>query len=130
VQAARAAVAEAKARLAERRQSASAAAGGGGGGGGALSEWNREMFNLSHDAAERRARIKYLTERLERLRAGLPLIVRLGRAEAERDEAAVRLAAARSMLDRAIQRAEEVAAAKAAADAKRAGEPKNDERPK
>jgi hypothetical protein len=130
VQDARSALAEAKARLAERRQTVNAATGGGG---GALSEWNREMFNLSHDAAERRARIKYLSERLDRLRAGLPLINRLAEAEAARDDAAARLASARSTLERIGQYLDEVNA-KAAADAKRADlkrdELKKEERPK
>jgi hypothetical protein len=70
-------VAEAKARLAERRQAVVAAAGGGG-----LSEWNRELMNLSLDAHERRARTKFLEESLKRLHGAMPLLDKL---EAVRD---------------------------------------------
>ena len=66
---ARATLAEAKARLAERRTTAVAAAGV-----GALSDWNRELLNLSLDAQERRARMAYLRESLDRIRQGLPML--------------------------------------------------------
>lgn len=69
---AKAAVAEAKARLAERRQAVVAATGGGG-----LSDWNRELLNLSLDAQERRARTRFLEEGLTRLGAAMPLLERL-----------------------------------------------------
>jgi chromosome segregation ATPase len=72
VERARATLAEAKARLAERRMTVAAAAGG-----GALSEWNRELLNLSLDAQERRARTLYLTQSLDRLRSGLPHLDKL-----------------------------------------------------
>ncbi|MDB5320386.1 MAG: hypothetical protein JWN40_2017 [Phycisphaerales bacterium] len=69
---ARAAFAEAKARLLERRNSAAAAAGG-----GALADWNRELLNLSLDAQERRARMKFLSQSLDRIRQGLPMLDQL-----------------------------------------------------
>jgi hypothetical protein len=69
---ARARVAEAKAKLAERRIAVSASAGG-----GALVDWNREMLNLSLDAQERKARTEFLKQRLDRLRSGLPEIEQL-----------------------------------------------------
>jgi chromosome segregation ATPase len=72
VERARATLAEAKARLAERRMSVAAAAGG-----GALSDWNRELLNLSLDAQERRARTLFLKESIERLRSGLPHLDKL-----------------------------------------------------
>src|SRR5258705_7928703 len=72
VERARATLAEARARLAERRLNVAAAAGG-----GALSEWNRELLNLSLDAQERRARTLFLKDSLERLRSGLPHLDRL-----------------------------------------------------
>jgi chromosome segregation ATPase len=72
VERARATLAEAKARLAERRLTVAAAAGG-----GALSDWNRELLNLSLDAQERRARTLFLKESIDRLRSGLPHLDKL-----------------------------------------------------
>jgi hypothetical protein len=68
----RAMLAEANVRLAERRQAVAATAGG-----GALADWNREMLNLSLDAQERRARVEFLKDRLDKLKSGLPLLDKL-----------------------------------------------------
>jgi chromosome segregation ATPase len=57
-----AAVAEARARLAERRQQTAATAGG-----AALAEWNKELLNLSIANAERHAKLKFLEERRQGL---------------------------------------------------------------
>src|SRR5258706_10384362 len=67
VERARATLAEAKARLAERRMTVAAAAGG-----GALSEWNRELLNLSLDAQERRGPPPFPEENPEPLPPGPP----------------------------------------------------------
>jgi chromosome segregation ATPase len=69
VEAKRATLAEAKARLAERRMNVAATAGG-----GALAEWNRELLDLSLDSQERQARTAFLRQTLDRLRTGLPLL--------------------------------------------------------
>jgi len=66
VDGAMAALAEARARLAERRQQTAAAAGG-----SALVDWNRELQNLSIGNAERRAKLKFLEERRQGLAEAL-----------------------------------------------------------
>lgn len=68
VDAVTAALAEARARLAERRQQTAAAAGG-----AALADWNHELLNLSVANAERHAKLKFLEER----RQGLPEALQL-----------------------------------------------------
>jgi chromosome segregation ATPase len=90
-QAARVALADARARLLERRQVAVAQAGGGA---GALADWNRELLNLAHDAQERKARIKYLGDRLKTLRDAQPLLDQLAAAHEAKARAEARLAAA------------------------------------
>lgn len=66
VDGAMAALAEARARLAERRQHTAAAAGG-----AALADWNRELLNLSVANAERHAKLKFLEDRREGLATAL-----------------------------------------------------------
>ena len=91
---ARATLAEAKARLAERRINAVAAAGG-----GALSEWNRELLNLSLDAQERRARMAFLRESLDRIRQGLPMLDQMQEVEEALPAARRSVAEARRAMD-------------------------------
>lgn len=91
---ARAAFAEAKARLLERRNMAAAAAGG-----GALADWNRELLNLSLDAQERRARMKYLSQSLDRIRQGLPILDQLQELEEALPAARRAAAEARRAMD-------------------------------
>jgi chromosome segregation ATPase len=66
VDGATAALAEARARLAERRQQTAAAAGG-----AALADWNRELLNLSVANAERHAKLKFLEDRRQGLAEAL-----------------------------------------------------------
>jgi chromosome segregation ATPase len=89
VDGATAALAEARARLAERRQQTAAAAGG-----AALSEWNKELLNLSVANAERHAKLKFLEDRREGLAEALQKADDLarykdamGRADSDRREA-------------------------------------------
>lgn len=91
---ARATLAEAKARLAERRINAVAAAGG-----GALAEWNRELLNLSLDAQERRARMVFLKESLDRIRQGLPMLDQMQELEEALPAARRSVAEARRAMD-------------------------------
>jgi chromosome segregation ATPase len=91
---ARAAFAEAKARLLERRNMAATAAGG-----GALADWNRELLNLSLDAQERRARMKYLSQSLDRIRQGLPMLDQLQELEEALPAARRAAAEARRAMD-------------------------------
>jgi chromosome segregation ATPase len=91
---ARATLAEAKARLAERRTTAVAAAGG-----GALAEWNRELLNLSLDAQERRARMAFLKESLDRIRQGLPMLDQMQELEEALPAARRSVAEARRAMD-------------------------------
>jgi chromosome segregation ATPase len=91
---ARATLAEAKARLAERRINAVAAAGG-----GALAEWNRELLNLSLDAQERRARMAFLKDSLERIRQGLPMLDQMQELEEALPAARRGVAEARRAMD-------------------------------
>jgi TolA-binding protein len=73
-----AAVSEAKARLAERRQLVAAQTGF-----DALPAWNRELLNLTIADAERRAKLKFLTERRNVLIKCLPLLEESSRIEDE-----------------------------------------------
>jgi chromosome segregation ATPase len=74
VDAVTAALAEARARLAERRQQTAAAAGG-----AALADWNRELLNLSVANAERHAKLKFLEGRRQGLPEALQLADELAR---------------------------------------------------
>jgi chromosome segregation ATPase len=69
-----AALAEARARLAERRQQTAATAGG-----AALAEWNKELLNLSVANAERHAKLKFLEDRRQGLAEALQKADDLGR---------------------------------------------------
>jgi chromosome segregation ATPase len=91
---ARATLAEARARLAERRINAVAAAGG-----GALAEWNRELLNLSLDAQERRARMAFLKDSLDRIRQGLPMLDQMQELEEALPAARRDVAEARRAMD-------------------------------
>jgi chromosome segregation ATPase len=74
VDGAAAALAEARARLAERRQQSAAAAGG-----AALADWNRELLNLSVANAERHAKLKFLEDRRQGLAEALQIADGLSR---------------------------------------------------
>jgi len=76
---AEATLAEAMARLLERREAAMTAAGG-----DVLTSWNRELLNLSVDEAEKQMRYKVLTERLDRMAEASKLLDHMEQLQAER----------------------------------------------
>jgi hypothetical protein len=63
------AVAEARAKLLERREQAAAAAGG-----ETIAGWNRELMNLSVEMAELKARLKAVSDRLDRYSGAVEII--------------------------------------------------------
>ncbi len=71
-----AALAEAKAKVAERRQLVATQAGG-----DALPAWNRELLNLSITEAEVQAKLRFLQDRRDRLAKCLPALDEVTRLE-------------------------------------------------
>jgi hypothetical protein len=96
VDGAMAAVAEARARLAERRQQTAATAGG-----AALADWNRELLNLSVANAERHAKLKFLEERRQGLAEALPMANELDRYRTVAERAEIDRRDAKRALDNA-----------------------------
>jgi hypothetical protein len=74
--------AEAKAKLLQQQRDASAAAGG-----TALEAFNRELMTLSIDTRELETKIKYLSDRLPRLREAVELLDDYSRIERRAAEA-------------------------------------------
>ena len=96
---AQAAVADARLKLIEVRRQAVGTANA-----ESLEIWNRELMTLSVAGLERRARLKFIQDRLERLSAALPKIDELERRIAEEQRAERMLQEAQSRYNTIRQR--------------------------
>jgi predicted nucleic acid-binding Zn-ribbon protein len=87
-------VAEAKAKMLERRATAAAAAGG-----ASIGEWNRDLLSLSIELEELHVRVESLEMRLAKLRKGIESLEKMLQAQAKLPELEIRVKEAKYSLD-------------------------------